>query len=73
MYNLKEAIDRIGTELKELKDKIGKLNNFMELGLAYHKLDTPEQDAIEEQYLAMVQYKRALLDRLKFMKARLDD
>lgn len=59
-------VERLNTELLDLKFKIKKLNAFMETDTFDSNLETKEKDLLYDQLNAMLKYKQALEKRIKF-------
>ena len=61
---------RIIFELKELKDKIDKLNSFIKENPIFHRLEEIDQDLLENQFYYMRCYVKILTKRIKRFKNR---
>lgn len=59
-------VERLNTELLDLKFKIKKLNAFMETDTFDSSLETKEKDLLYDQLNAMLKYRQALEKRIKF-------
>jgi len=63
---------RMEIELGQLHERTIAIRDFMTTDEMYYLMDDTEQDLMEDQYLAMVKYRKVLRERLAIAKERDD-
>jgi len=57
-------------ELGQLHERTIGLKYFMSFSEIYYRMNDVEQDLMEDQYIAMIQYRKVLRERLAIAKGK---
>ena len=63
-------IIRMEIELGQLHERTIGLKDFMSFSEIYYRMNDVEQDLMEDQYIAMIQYRKVLRERLAIAKGK---